>query len=133
MSAAVRILLVDDHQLFSHGLATLLNLDERLEVVGRAQNGREALEQVDQLRPDVVLMDLEMPVVDGVEATRAIVADYPETKVLVLTGDDGMVGVSAALRAGASGVVRKTQDAMELIDVLIATASLGISRRASSQ
>lgn len=123
--AAVRVLLVDDHPLFSHGLATLLDLDERLEVVGHALDGRQAIDLVDELRPNVVLMDLEMPVVDGVEATRVICADYPATRVLVLTGDDGMERVSAALRAGATGVVRKTQDAMELIDLLVATAALG--------
>ena len=107
MSAALRVLVVDDQQIVRDGLATVLDLLPDVDVVGTAGDGGQALELVALRRPDVVLMDLHMPVLDGVAATRRIVAEHPGTAVLILTtfaqDDDAL----EALRAGARGVLTK--------------------------
>ena len=107
MSAALRVLVVDDQQIVRDGLATILDLLGDVNVVGTAADGAQALELVALRRPDVVLMDLHMPVLDGVAATRRIVAEHPGTAVLILTtfaqDDDAL----EALRAGARGVLTK--------------------------
>jgi DNA-binding NarL/FixJ family response regulator len=107
VSAALRVLVVDDQKIVREGLATILDLLEEVSVVGTAANGAEALELVARRRPDVVLMDLHMPVLDGVQATRRIVAEHPSSAVLILTtyGEDD--DALAALRAGARGVLTK--------------------------
>ena len=97
----IRLLLVDDQALFREGLHTLLSLHEDLEVVGEAGNGLEALAAADALRPDVVLMDLRMPVLDGVAATRRLLAAHPTTRVIVVTTFDDDELVFDGLRAGA--------------------------------
>ena len=107
MSTALRVLVVDDQQIVRDGLATVLDLLPDVDVVGTAGDGGQALELVALRRPDVVLMDLHMPVLDGVAATRRIVAEHPGTAVLILTtfaqDDDAL----EALRAGARGVLTK--------------------------
>ncbi len=107
MSVPVRVLVVDDQQIVREGLATVLDLLADVSVVGSAADGAEALELVARRRPDVVLMDLHMPVLDGVGATRRIVAEHPSCAVLILTtfaeDDDAL----EALRAGARGVLTK--------------------------
>lgn len=103
----VSVLIVDDQALFRAGLAGLLNADPRVAVVGEASDGLEAVNLCASKKPDVVLMDLKMPGVDGVEATRRILGTSPETKVLVLSGFDTDSHVLGALRAGASGYVLK--------------------------
>jgi DNA-binding NarL/FixJ family response regulator len=107
VSAALRVLVVDDQQIVRDGLATILDLLGDVNVVGTAADGAQALELVALRRPDVVLMDLHMPVLDGVAATRRIVAEHPGTAVLILTtfaqDDDAL----EALRAGARGVLTK--------------------------
>ncbi len=103
----VTVLIADDQTLFRAGLAGLLSRDPRIEIVGEAADGEDAVRQVIQLAPDVVLMDLRMPVLDGVEATRRIVSERPATKVLVLTTFDTDTYVIQALSAGASGYVLK--------------------------
>jgi DNA-binding NarL/FixJ family response regulator len=107
VSAALRVLVVDDQQIVRDGLATVLDLLADVDVVGTAGDGAQALELVALRRPDVVLMDLHMPVLDGVAATRRIVAEHPGTAVLILTtfaqDDDAL----EALRAGARGVLTK--------------------------
>jgi DNA-binding NarL/FixJ family response regulator len=107
MSEPLRVLVVDDQQIVREGLATILDLLEDVTVIATAENGAQALELVAKRRPDVVLMDLHMPVLDGVGATRRIAAEHPGTAVLILTtfaeDDDAL----EALRAGARGVLTK--------------------------
>jgi DNA-binding NarL/FixJ family response regulator len=107
VSAGLRVLVVDDQQIVREGLATVLGLLPDVSVVGTAANGAEALELVERRRPDVVLLDLHMPVLDGVGATRRIVAEYPASAVLILTtfGEDD--AALEALHAGARGVLTK--------------------------
>ena len=104
---SIRLLLVDDHTVVRRGLRMVLSLERDLEVVGEAADGREALEQVAQLQPDVVLMDLLMPVMTGVEAIRAIKRDSPEVEVVALTSvlEDKLV--VEAIEAGATGYLLK--------------------------
>ena len=107
MNSALRVLVVDDQQIVREGLATVLDLLPDVSVVGSAANGIEALDLVARRRPDVVLMDLHMPGLDGVAATRRIVAEHPSVAVLILTtfGEDD--DALEALRAGARGVLTK--------------------------
>jgi two-component system nitrate/nitrite response regulator NarL len=114
-----RVLIADDHVLFAEALEAILVGDERIAVVGRAKNGEEAVQLAVALRPDVVLMDISMPVMDGIEATRAIVEHDPATCVLVLTGSDSPQDVDAARRAGAGGYVTKDRIAAELVDAIV--------------
>ena len=121
---AVRILLADDHRLFAESLMALLSEDERLDVVGIASNGAEAVELATQLKPDVILMDLMMPVMDGLEATRRIRESGLNSEILILTGADTPVSSEDAAQAGASGYLRKEQDVEELRSVFLEVASL---------
>ncbi|MGF7087774.1 DNA-binding NarL/FixJ family response regulator [Kroppenstedtia sanguinis] len=111
----IRILLVDDHPMVLKGLSLFLGTREEVEIVGEASNGAEALEKVKQLCPDVVLMDLMMPVMDGVEATRRIQKIHPEVKVVVLTSFSDQDHVLPAIRAGAVGYQLKEIEAEELV------------------
>src|SRR5438270_4504788 len=107
----IRILLVDDHSVVRKGLRTFLKYDPELEVVGEAADGAEALSRSRELKPDVVLMDLLMPVMDGIAATAAIRREFPETEVLALTSVLEDASVVGAVRAGAIGYLLKdTQD-----------------------
>jgi DNA-binding NarL/FixJ family response regulator len=99
----VRILIADDHPMFRYGLRAVLSSDPATDLVGEAGTGDEAVALAAELRPDVVLMDLTMPGLNGVEATRQIMAVHPETNVLVLTMFDDSASVLAAIRAGADG------------------------------
>ncbi|WP_243059364.1 response regulator transcription factor [Nocardioides sp. SR21] len=107
MTGAVRVLVVDDHEQFRHGLELLLGAMEGIEVVGRAGDGRRAVELALNLQPDVVLMDLHMPQLNGVEATALIVQSSPHIAVLVLTMMEDDDSVFAAVRAGAHGYLLK--------------------------
>ena len=107
----VRILITDDHGVVRQGLRMFLSLDPQLEVVGEAENGEEALAMARELKPDVVLMDLLMPVTDGIAATEAIRRELPEVEVLALTSVLEDVSVSGAVRAGAIGYLLKNTDA----------------------
>jgi two-component system, NarL family, response regulator LiaR len=110
----IRILITDDHSVVRQGLRMFLGLDPELEVVGEASNGEEALRMARELEPDVVLMDLMMPVTDGITATEAIRAELPEVEVIALTSVLEDVSVSAAVRAGAIGYLLKDTEADEL-------------------
>src|ERR1700694_4081787 len=107
-------MIVDDQNLFRSGLARLLGEDPRVNVVGEAADGNEAVAKALKLKPDVILMDLKMPGLDGIEATRQLGKELPETRVLILTTFDADVHVLEALRVGASGYVLKdsTPDAI---------------------
>jgi NarL family two-component system response regulator LiaR len=120
--SAIRILLVDDHKVVREGLRLFLETDERLKVVGEAANGREALERVEALMPDVVLMDLLMPVMDGVSAIREIKRRFPEIEVVAVTSvlEDRLV--VDAVQAGAMGYLLKDTDADELVEAIYAAS-----------
>jgi DNA-binding NarL/FixJ family response regulator len=115
MSAVVRVLLCDDHLVVREGLSRLLDGYPRIEVVGKAADGLEAVQAARELDPDVILMDLQMPNLDGVEATRRIVAANPATRVLVLTSFSEGDRVRAAIEAGAAGYLLKDTHPDELI------------------
>ncbi|MCB5178754.1 response regulator [Streptomyces antimicrobicus] len=112
----IRVLIVDDQMMVREGFSVLLNAQADIEVVGEAVDGREAIAQVAALRPDVVLMDIRMPVLNGLEATREIVAADADAKVLVLTTFDLDEYVYQALRAGASGFLLKDASARQLAE-----------------
>ena len=121
---AVRILIVDDHRLFAESLMALLSEDERVEVVGMAHDGAEAVALATKLQPDVILMDLKMPVMDGLEATRRIRENGLQSQILILTGTDSAVGSEEVAEAGASGYLRKESGVEELRGVFLEAASL---------
>ncbi len=120
---AIRVLIVDDHSVVREGLRMFLVRDPDLEVVGEALDGAEALQQARQLRPDVVVMDLLMPVMDGITATRAIRRELPETEVLALTSVLESASVVDAIRAGAIGYLLKDTQAAELRKAIKAAAA----------
>ena len=110
----VRVLVVDDQRLMRDGIASLLEIQEAIEVVGTASNGQEALEQAVSLHPDVILMDVRMPVMDGVVATGQVRRELPSCRILMLTTFDDDDYVIAALQAGASGYLLKDLPAPDL-------------------
>jgi DNA-binding NarL/FixJ family response regulator len=120
---AISVLLADDHPVVRQGLAALLGTLPGVTVVAQAGNGEEAIREVGLNRPDVVVMDLRLPKVDGVEATRRIVRDYPGTAVLVLTMFDEDALVSEALRAGARGYLLKVAEQDEIERAIRAVAA----------
>jgi len=114
MSEPIRVLIADDHPLFRDGLAALLRATPDTELAGAAATGNQAIEMARQVQPDVVLMDLQLPELNGIEATRGVVADSPHTAVVVLTMFDDDDSVFAALRAGARGYLLKGADHEEI-------------------
>ncbi|MEX2080985.1 MAG: response regulator [Dehalococcoidia bacterium] len=120
---AIRILIADDHGVVRHGLKMYLGLSDEFEVVGEARNGAEAVELAKELRPDVVIMDLSMPVMDGIAATRNIGRVAPASRVLALTSSTEAESVLGVIRAGAMGYVLKDADTDELVRALRATAA----------
>ena len=121
---AVRVLVADDQRLFAESLMSVLSEDDRVDVVGIANNGAEAVDLVAELRPDVLLIDLKMPVMDGLEATRRIrELDIP-VQILILTGTETPVGADDAIAAGANAFLRKERGVDELRQVFLEVASL---------
>jgi DNA-binding NarL/FixJ family response regulator len=112
---SLRVLVADDHPLFRAGLTTALRLSDAIEIVGEASSGAEAVAAAVELHPDVVLMDIHMPDLDGIEATRQIIACHPDTGILVLTMLEDDESVLAAMRAGARGYLLKGADADEIV------------------
>lgn len=110
----LRVLVVDDHPLYREGLVTAMSAMPDVVVVGQAGDGQEAVDFVDELEPDIVVMDLYMPVLNGIDATRQIIAKRPHTAVLVLTMAEGDDSVFAAMRAGARGYLLKGADRKEI-------------------
>jgi DNA-binding NarL/FixJ family response regulator len=117
----MRVIICDDQAIVRDGLELLLNLERDIEVVGLAQDGAEAVELVAQHRPDLILMDLKMPGMNGIEATRQIRTHYPEVKVLVLTTYDDDEWVFDAIRAGAAGYLLKDTPRVEVIKAVRGT------------
>jgi len=120
LTRVARILIADDQTLFRSGLARLLEEDPHVQVVGQAADGEEVVKQAASLKPDVVLMDLKMPNLDGIEATRKILAEHPEIKILILTTFDADSFVLQALRAGASGYVLKNSQPAAIVSSILA-------------
>jgi NarL family two-component system response regulator LiaR len=114
----IQVLIVDDHAIVRKGIQALLAEIEEIEVIGEASDGREAVAQADALRPDVILMDLVMPGVDGIEATRQIVAGEAGPPILVLTSFAGDDKVFPAIKAGASGYLLKDSEPVDLVEAI---------------
>jgi DNA-binding NarL/FixJ family response regulator len=115
----VRVLIADDHRMFAEALEAILVTDRRLEVAGHAGDGAEAVRMALTLRPDVTLMDISMPVMDGLQATEQIRNEWPTACVLMLTGSNSRNDVDRAREAGAAGYVTKERIAAELIDAIV--------------
>jgi DNA-binding NarL/FixJ family response regulator len=122
----IRVIVADDHAIVREGIARLLDTDDGIEVVALAADGREAVAQAAALEPDVVLMDLSMPELDGVDATREIVAASPEARVVVLTSFADQRRILDALNAGASGYLLKDARPDEVIAAVHAVAEGGV-------
>jgi DNA-binding NarL/FixJ family response regulator len=124
-SPSIRVCLVDDQRLMRDGLRTLLELEEGLEVVGEAEEGQAALQLYEAVHPDVVLMDVRMPGMDGVEATRRMLARWPDAKVIILTTFDDETYIFDGLRAGALGYLLKDVSGQELTEAIRKVAAGG--------
>ncbi len=121
----IKVLIVDDHAVLRHGVRALLSRKPDLAVVGEAGNGQEAIEEVKRIRPDVILMDITMPVMDGLEATRRIKAIAPEARILVLTQHEDPEFAVPLLQAGASGYILKKAGGAELVAAIRTVFSEG--------
>ena len=115
----IRVLIADDHRLFADALEAILTIDERIEVIGKAYDGEQAVRLAAAEKPDVILMDLSMPGIDGLEATRRIRRKRKATSVLMLTGSNSRTDVDRAREAGAAGYVTKDRIASQLIDSIV--------------
>jgi len=123
-AAPTTVLIADDHDLFAESLSAFLSTERGIEVVGRAANGEEALRLAEEVDPDVILMDISMPVMDGFDAARSIRGTHPNMCILFLTGSNAPTDIAAARDAGGSGYVTKDRIASELVDAIRAAASL---------
>lgn len=123
MSEKIRILLADDHIIVRMGIASAISFENDMMVVGEAGNGEEAVRLAEELKPDVVVMDLMMPRMDGAKATSAILKDRPETGILILTSFITSADLGSAIRAGARGAVSKTSSQSEIIMAIRKVAS----------
>ena len=118
----IRVLIADDHRLFGQALEAILAMDDRLQVVGHAGDGSEAVQLALAVEPDVILMDIAMPLMDGFQATKQIRKQRPHACVLMLTGSNSRIDVDRAREAGAAGYVTKDRIAAELIDAILEVA-----------
>ena len=123
LAQKIRVLIADDHRMFAEALEAILGTDERLEVTGQAADGAEAVRLALEARPDVILMDIAMPVMDGLQATKQIRREWPTACVLMLTGSNSKSDVDRAREAGAAGYVTKERIAAELIDAIVEIAA----------
>ena len=122
MKNTIRVLIADDHTIVRIGLRTLLGAEKDIEVVGEAKNGEMAMKEALRLRPDVVIMDLMMPKMDGAEATAVLHERLPETKVIILTTFGSSDGIAHAIESGAAGALMKTADDAALISTIRSVA-----------
>ena len=120
--SVIRVLIVDDHTLFRDGLSAILTNEPGIEVVGEAGTGQEAIAQAEVLNPDVILMDINMPDLNGIEATQQVLADKPDTGVIMLTMLEDNDSLFAAMCAGARGYVLKGADKAEVLKTIVAVA-----------
>jgi two-component system nitrate/nitrite response regulator NarL len=119
----IRVLIADDHRLFAEALQAILSTDSRLSVDATARDGREAVELAVELQPDVILMDISMPVMDGIEALEELRRRGVDAGVLMLTGSNARADVDRARQAGAAGYVTKDRIAAELIEAIVEVAT----------
>jgi DNA-binding NarL/FixJ family response regulator len=119
MPDGIRVLIADDHRLFGQALEAILATDERLEVVGHAEDGSVAVVLALSVQPEVILMDISMPIMNGFQATKQIRKQLPQARVLMLTGSNSRIDVDRAREAGAAGYVTKDRIAAELIDAIL--------------
>ncbi|AZP92428.1 MULTISPECIES: response regulator transcription factor [Enterococcus] len=117
----IKVLLVDDHEMVRLGVSSYLSIQEDIEVIGEAEDGRKGYEKAMELRPDVILMDLVMEEMDGIESTKAILKDWPEAKIIIVTSFIDDEKVYPAIEAGATGYLLKTSTAHEIADAIRAT------------
>ncbi len=118
LSSVLRVLLVDDHTLVLDGLASRLELEENIEIIGTASNGLEALEKAAELNPDLVLMDVSMPVLNGLEATKRFKAEQPDIKILMLSMHNDKEYILSLIQSGANGYVLKDVSSEELVQAI---------------
>jgi two-component system nitrate/nitrite response regulator NarL len=116
MQRLIRVLIVDDEPLFTEMLQALLQVEDGIEVIGKAQHGRQAVELANDLDPDVIVMDVSMPVMDGIDATREIRRQNPAATILILTGGSNITEIDQARTAGAAGYLTKDRIGGELVD-----------------
>ena len=121
----IKIILIDDHPLFREGVKRILDMEKSFHVIAEGEDGTEAVELVDRYRPDVVLLDINMPQVNGVEATRRLVERFPGTKVIILSIHDDEAYVTHAVKTGAAGYLLKEMDADALIEAVKVVADGG--------
>jgi two-component system response regulator DegU len=119
------IIIIDDHQLFREGVKRILDFEANFEVVAEGDDGSQALSLVEQYQPDVVIMDINMPNLNGVEATAQLVAEFPETKVIILSIHDDENYVTHALKTGAQGYLLKEMDSEQLVEAVKVVADGG--------
>lgn len=117
----IRVLLVDDHEMVRLGVSSYLSIQQDIEVVGEAENGQQGFERAMELRPDVILMDLVMEVMDGIESTKLILKEWPEAKIIIVTSFIDDEKVYPAIQAGAAGYLLKTSTASEIANAIRAT------------
>ena len=125
-SRRVRVLIADDHKIFAEAMRDTMSADDRLDVVGLAHDGREAVDLLAELQRDIVVMDVQMPVLDGIEATRMIREAHPRTRVIILTAGGSEDAMRRARDAGAAAFVTKEQSLAELMESFFEIASLAI-------
>jgi DNA-binding NarL/FixJ family response regulator len=124
-ASRIRVLIADDHTLFAEALALGLRTDPRFDVVGLAENGRQAVDLAAELDPDIVLMDLHMPVMDGIEATRRLRLAAPRSRVVVVTASTSPEDGARAMAAGARAYLRKWASSEQLRDAVVEAAAAG--------
>ena len=122
---AIKIVIVDDHQLFREGVKRILDFEDSFEVVAEGNDGSEVVELYEKHKPDVILMDINMPRVSGVEATEALLKDYPQAKVIILSIHDDGSYVTHALKTGALGYMLKEMDADAIVEAIKVVSSGG--------
>lgn len=118
----VKVLIADDHRLFAEALEAILAADDRIELVGLAGDGEEAVRMAEEQRPDVILMDISMPLMDGIAAAKVIKAADEDVSILMLTGSNDRSDVDRARKAGAAGYVTKDRIAAELVEAILEVA-----------
>ena len=118
----VKVLIADDHRLFAEALEAILTADDRIELVGLAGDGEEAVRMAGEQRPDVILMDISMPLMDGIAAAKVIKAADEDVSILMLTGSNDRSDVDRARKAGAAGYVTKDRIAAELVEAILQVA-----------